>query len=95
MLTICSRRDIARLSDHVATRKKSYGYFSAERFGNRDGEKTDEIALNPTYFAVVPLIEIMQTLAHEMSHVWQHHHGKPGRGRYHNREWPTSSNHSG
>lgn len=85
--------------------KKSYGYFSAERFGNRDGEKTDEIALNPTYFAVVPLIEIMQTLAHEMSHVWQHHHGKPGRGRYHNKEWankleslglmPSSTGHPG
>ena len=22
-----------------------------------------------------------------MAHLWQHHHGKPGRGRYHNREW--------
>lgn len=22
-----------------------------------------------------------------MVHLWQHHHGKPGRGRYHNREW--------
>lgn len=67
--------------------KKAYGYFSAERFGSRKGETTDEIALNPIYFAVVPLVEIMQTLAHEMSHVWQHHHGKPGRGRYHNKEW--------
>jgi predicted SprT family Zn-dependent metalloprotease len=67
--------------------KKSYGYFSADRFGSRDGRKTHEIALNPNYFAVVPLIEIMQTIAHEMSHVWQHHYGKPGRGRYHNSEW--------
>jgi hypothetical protein len=22
-----------------------------------------------------------------MTHLWQHHHGKPGRSRYHNREW--------
>lgn len=22
-----------------------------------------------------------------MVHLWQHHFGKPGRGRYHNREW--------
>ncbi|AFJ90364.1 Zinc metalloproteinase Mpr protein (plasmid) [Burkholderia sp. KJ006] len=67
--------------------KRAYGYFSAERFANRNGEKVDEIAMNPTYFAVVPLIEIMQTLAHEMAHLWQHHHGNPGRGRYHNNEW--------
>ncbi len=67
--------------------KKIYGYFAPERFENRSGEKTDEIALNPTYFAVVPLVEIMQTLVHEMAHLWQHHLGTPGRGRYHNEEW--------
>lgn len=67
--------------------KRTYGYFSADRFGNRNGETVDEIALNPSYFAVVPLVEIMQTLAHEMVHLWQHHFGSPGRGRYHNGEW--------
>ena len=67
--------------------KRAFGYFSAERFANLSGDKTDEIALNPSYFAVVPLVEIMQTLVHEMTHLWQHHHGKPGRGRYHNTEW--------
>lgn len=67
--------------------KRTYGYFSAERFGNRHGDTVDEIALNPTYFAVVPLVEIMQTLAHEQCHLWQHHRGSPGRGRYHNGEW--------
>ncbi|MDK2125877.1 SprT-like domain-containing protein [Chitinimonas sp. DQS-5] len=65
----------------------TYGYFSAERFSNREGRRTDEIAMNPVYFAVVPLVEIMQTLAHEMTHLWQFHHGTPGRGRYHNEEW--------
>lgn len=67
--------------------KRVCGYFSAERFANKRGEKTDEIAMNPSYFAVVPLVEIMQTLAHEMTHLWQHHFGKPGRGRYHNKQW--------
>jgi hypothetical protein len=52
-----------------------------------DGQITDEIALNPSYFAVVPLVETLQTLAHEMCHLWQHHFGQPGRGRYHNSEW--------
>jgi len=43
--------------------------------------------MNPSYFAVVPLLEIMQTMCHEMAHLQQHHFGTPGRGRYHNVEW--------
>ena len=67
--------------------KRTYGYFSAGRFGTRRGDTTDEIALNPEYFAVVPVIETLQTIAHEMVHLWQAHHGTPGRVRYHNAEW--------
>ncbi len=67
--------------------KKTFGYFSAQRFANAAGNKIDEIALNPGYFAVVPIIETMQTLVHEMCHLWQFHFGKPGRARYHNQEW--------
>lgn len=67
--------------------KRTYGYFSAGRFGNRTGQTTDEIALNPEYFAVVPVVEVLQTMAHEMTHLWQRHFGKPGRSRYHNAEW--------
>lgn len=67
--------------------KKTMGYFSSMRFGRRDGIKTDEIALNPEYFAVVPPIEILQTMGHEMTHLWQSHFGKPSRACYHNTEW--------
>ncbi len=67
--------------------KRTYGYFSAGRFVSREGAVTDEIALNPAYFAVCPPEEIMQTLVHEMVHLWQYHFGKPGRGGYHNKEW--------
>lgn len=67
--------------------KRTCGYFSKARFANLDGQLSDEIALNPAYFAVVPLVETMQTLVHEMVHQWQAHQGKPGRGRYHNDEW--------
>jgi predicted SprT family Zn-dependent metalloprotease len=67
--------------------KRTCGYFSRSRFANLDGQLTDEIALNPCYFAVFPLVETMQTLVHEMAHQWQAHFGKPGRGRYHNDEW--------
>ena len=68
-------------------RARSYGYFSGNRFRRSDGRKTDEIALNPSHFLDRPLDEVLATLAHEMAHLWQHHRGKPGRGRYHNREW--------
>lgn len=68
--------------------KDTFGYFSRNRFvGRNAGEKVDEIAMNPSYFAVVPLVEVLQTLVHEMCHQWQHHFGNPGRGRYHNQEW--------
>lgn len=67
--------------------KHTYGYFSKARFSTVDGQVTDEIALNPEYFAASPLLETLQTLVHEMCHLWQAHFGKPGRGRYHNHEW--------
>jgi hypothetical protein len=67
--------------------KRSYGYFSGERFGRTDGLVTDEIALNPRYFREHPVEQVLSTLVHEMTHLWQHHFGKPGRGRYHNRQW--------
>ena len=68
-------------------RKWSYGYFSGGRFAREDGTATDEIALNPAHFRDRPVTEVLATLAHEMVHLWQHHFGKPGRGRYHNKEW--------
>lgn len=67
--------------------KNTMGYFSHRRFANRKGQKTDEIALNPAYFASAGIHEALQTLAHEMVHLWQQHFGQPGRGRYHNKEW--------
>ena len=68
--------------------RRTHGFFNGQRFVNRnDNSMTDEIAMNPTFFGITPLSEIMQTLVHEMVHVWQHHFGNPGRGSYHNREW--------
>jgi predicted SprT family Zn-dependent metalloprotease len=70
--------------------KRSYGYFCGGRFGRNDGLVTDEIALNPRYFHVRPVDQVLSTLVHEMQHLRQHHFGKPGRGGYHNREWAQS-----
>lgn len=67
--------------------RKTYGYFSSERFVRRSGERTDEIAMNPSYFALRSIEDVLSTLVHEMAHLWQAHFGKPGRGRYHNAEW--------
>lgn len=65
------------------------GYFSHRRFvsSTGDGRFTDEITLNPAYFASLSLLDILQTIVHEMVHQWQAHFGKPGRARYHNRQF--------
>jgi SprT-like family. len=65
------------------------GYVAFKRWVNNDGKVVDELAINPAYFANYPLISILQTLCHEMVHVWQEHFGKPSRGGYHNLEWAT------
>lgn len=63
------------------------GYFSSGRWGSKDGVELHEIAVNPQFFVQHPMIEIFQTLVHEMCHLWQHEFGTPSRRSYHNREW--------
>jgi predicted SprT family Zn-dependent metalloprotease len=67
--------------------KAFVGYFSPDRFKHRqqEGTRTHEIALNPDCFRSD--IEVMQTLVHEMVHLWQHVAGKPSQRTYHNKEW--------
>jgi hypothetical protein len=72
--------------------KVTYGYFYPERFRRHSGESTDEIAMNPAHFSARSLVEVMQTLVHEMSHLWQQHFGSPGRRGYHNIAWGTKLN---
>jgi predicted SprT family Zn-dependent metalloprotease len=67
--------------------KDTCGYFSENRFANLSGHTVDEIAINPAYFAITPLVETLQTICHEQAHLFQARFGKPGRGRYHNEEW--------
>jgi hypothetical protein len=66
---------------------RTYGYFSNEAFESRTGDVADEIAMNPLHFGNRPVKDVLSTLVHEMVHLWQHHLGKPGRGRYHNKQW--------
>lgn len=69
-------------------KSKAFGYFAGERFSTRAGEAvTDEIALNPSHFRARTTEQSLSTLVHEMVHLWQHHHGKPSKGGYHNKQW--------
>ena len=65
------------------------GYFSPKRFRNKTQPDMalDEIAVNPIYFVNARIENALSTLVHEMVHLEQQHFGKPGRGKYHNREW--------
>lgn len=68
-------------------KRNAYGYFSGDRFKHlKNGEKRDEIAMNPDCFDR-SLPEVLSTLVHEMCHQWQHKFGKPSRGGYHNKQW--------
>ena len=71
----------------VQRKKGVMGYFAPERWGDVNGKKCHEIAINPSYLARSRFIEVMQTLVHEMAHCWQFCFGKPGRDYYHNKEW--------
>lgn len=68
-------------------RNRSLGFFAGDRFAKNDGQTSDEIAMNPAYFHDRSVEETLSTLVHEMAHLWQHHHGKPSRPPYHNRQW--------
>lgn len=67
--------------------KSICGYFSPRRWTDNNGHSVHEIALNPMYFITHKPLELMQTIVHEMCHLWQHEFGNPGRIAYHNKEW--------
>ncbi|WP_321967063.1 sprT domain-containing protein [Burkholderia cepacia] len=69
-------------------RKSTLGYYSRGRFVSKDGKTLiDELAMNPEYFATMPLLDILQTVVHEQVHQWQDHFGTPSRPCYHNMEF--------
>jgi predicted SprT family Zn-dependent metalloprotease len=66
----------------------SAGYFSPDRFSDRSNKSAEhELALNPDGFIGRTDKWVCSVLGHEMSHVWQHQHGKPAARGYHNKEW--------
>lgn len=80
--------DLPRCLLTMQRSKKYYGFFAGESWkSTEDGEKTDEIAMNPSTFKARSTEDILSTLVHEMAHLWQFHHGKPSRSGYHNKQW--------
>lgn len=72
----------------VTRKKKTFGYFIPSRWQNKEAIRSDEIAINPSYFEQFPLVELLQTITHEMCHQWQYHFGKRKKARaYHDKEW--------
>ena len=70
-------------------RRTACGFFANTRFIAHDrSDVSDEIGLDPKCWGPPHTdTENLSTLVHEMVHLWQFHHGKAGRGGYHNREF--------
>lgn len=69
------------------TRKRgAHGYFWAEQFSHRDGDKTHEIALNPQTMDRT-IDAVLSTLVHEMTHLEQQEYGTPSKNGHHNQAW--------
>lgn len=78
---------------YTAARRGMMGYFRPNAMANvapdhiDDVTVTHQIMLSSVALAEHGASETHGTLVHEMCHMWQHVHGKPTRGGYHNREW--------
>ena len=69
-------------------RRAALGYFCGKSWGKASqGDRCDEIALNPAYFQDHSTERVLSTLVHEMVHLQQFHFYKPGKSGYHNKEW--------
>ena len=65
-------------------RRSRFGHFRA---GPNGFGLSSEVGINQLYLADRPFFEVLGTLLHEELHAWQHAHGEPGRGNYHNKEF--------
>jgi hypothetical protein len=63
------------------------GHFAANRWCDENGRVIAEISLSPELFAHHTWLMLMQTMAQQQCHLWQHVHGEPSRPGYHNAEW--------
>lgn len=66
---------------------RSLAHYVAARWHEPTGNAVGEVCLNPTLFAQHSWLRLMQCVAEQLCHHWQHLHGNPSRPGYHNREW--------
>jgi hypothetical protein len=66
----------------------AYGHF---RRGRNGFGLIDEIAIDEDHVRHNPYWPVCGTLLHELLHSWQGHHGEPGRGKYHNRQFRSKA----
>lgn len=81
------------LPEVMITLERNYrikGYFSPERFIEREeknGKQLHEIALNPEYFGLLTVPEILSTLFHEMVHLEFYGNDRSQKKGYHSKKW--------
>jgi len=74
---------------NFSRKSKAAGFFARNRWKHAEnGSSKHEISLNPIILGKNTNY-IIQTLVHEMCHLWQHEFGKPSRTGYHNKQWAT------
>lgn len=85
--------ELSNVMFSISRKNNVMGYYSNKRWGDNkesftDNEKVcDEISINPDYVGRSAIIELFQTLVHEMIHKFQHDYGNPSKRSYHNKEW--------
>ncbi len=72
---------------NFSRKNQAAGFFATNRWEkNLSGEKKHEISINPSSLNQGKEY-VIQTLVHEMCHLWQEEFGTPSRKGYHNKEW--------
>lgn len=71
-----------------SSKPRTMAYYSHERWVNDAGEVfSHQITLNPSRFAIDPLVSVLSSLAHEQCHQYQYQYGTTSRAGYHNKEF--------
>lgn len=84
----------SELPEVIITLERNYrikGYFSSNRFISRihANKKMHEISLNPEYFGLYSVPEILSTLVHEMVHLEFYGSDKSQAKGYHSKKWAS------
>jgi predicted SprT family Zn-dependent metalloprotease len=70
------------------------GHYCPDVWTDDDGHKVGEICINSNTFTEntpEQIMNIINTVAHEMVHHWQHVFGEPTRNGYHNQAWANKA----